>query len=59
MFRCKNCSSEMRSEMSVENELSFEILKIGPTFEKCENCGEESTYTKADYYIKKNSRTQT
>jgi DNA-directed RNA polymerase subunit RPC12/RpoP len=53
MFRCKNCGSEMKSEMSVENELSFEILKMGPTFEKCENCGKESTYTKADYYIKK------
>ena len=39
--------------MSVENKPSFEILKIGPTYEKCENCGKESTYTKADYYIKK------
>ena len=44
----------MKSNMSVGNELTFEILNIGLTFESCLNCGKESTYTKADYYLKNN-----
>jgi hypothetical protein len=59
MFRCKNCGSEMKSNMSVGNELTFEILNIGLTFESCLNWGKESTYTKADYYFKNNNMTQT
>jgi len=54
MFKCKHCGSEMKSRaFSASDGHSFETMYIGPSQEDCDNCGEASTYSKADYYIKK------